>query len=416
MTDYSNTATLLETEGGALTRDLTATSWMVWSEIGSHDHILPRQGDLFRKAFTVTADGTAAASFMLDGPGDFMSPRLAALSIQDTSRVPNNTGWLFRSLPSSTTLPTEPIELIAAKVLIAQAEFDTMLPSGPLTADAMTTITSVSAVIRQGALDLTANGSTTHSGSVVGFTYTGQLDLTPSSDFHDPLLHAFRLVMTNEAVSFAQSGPDAAIVLKAVANGIATYALPNIQAKLQDTVGAGVVRSFGRELSGSLPTGVVLSVRSVQNRAGEIEARAAVGAFGGVVSKLPAVPKPNLSPTNRICPATTLQMLGYTVVGLEILRDARDGLLTTSAGRHLVAVYYEVGPEIAALLVARPRLAGRVAVTASAVAAAYTEGQPLGTALRWRCERLVQEIAAIGSPDVRMAAEEAIAALHVGVV
>jgi hypothetical protein len=415
---YTNTLTLLETEGGGTTRDVTARLWMIWAEAGDGD----RQSEEGLVDFTAQADASTATTFTFPGPASFASvSRDVGLSIQDRSGVVDEGGWLFRSGRSTTTLPTPMIEVVGAAVDISQSDIDAMIlknvsPEKPLEVEPATTISSVTAMLAQGALDLTASGVTTATGNPMAFTFTAKLVISPSPDIADPVRRILEFGITNPAIAFTAVGPGVgsaveADVLNAVSGIIASRAVPDILAQLEQQVGGGVATAVGRFLPGGLPAGVILSIRSAQIRpAGDsrpgIHVRAALGAFGGVLSKLPTAGGNG----GAKCPLQTLQTLGYGIAGLDSLRLARDTLLATSLGGRVVARYYEVAPEASALLAAHPGLARRAAQTADEVAAAQTAGRPLSRALEIRCERLLREVAALGSVELRTAAEEVIAA------
>lgn len=100
-----------------------------------------------------------------------------------------------------------------------------------------------------------------------------------------------------------------------------------------------------------LPAGVILSVRAVNVNSSRIFVVPALGAFGGVLSKLPQTT--NTSPQCFI--ATTLH--GPDSHEVIILRAFRDRCLSTSPiGRQLVRLYERVSPGAAAFISSRPFL------------------------------------------------------------
>jgi hypothetical protein len=411
---YANTLTLIETEGGgAATLDATARIWMIWTDTAGD-----RQQEEGSVDFTAAIG--SASSFSFPGPASFASvSRDVGLSIQATTGVSDDTGWLFRSGRSPTTLLTPPIEVVGGALTVPQSDIDARIaasvsPTDPMKVDDKTSISTVAATLGSGVLDLSASGGTSMTGSPIGFTFTGKLSISPSWDQALPTERALAFAIASPAISFGGGATIGAAIeaalLNAVGGVIAVRVVPAILAQLETQMAAGVASAAGKNLPGGvLPAGVILSIRSVQirpagdSRAG-INIRAALGAFGGVLSKFP---QPGGNGGSK-CALQTLQTLGHAMASMGTLRTTRDGLLGTAGGRRLVARYYEVAPEAAAILEGRPDLAARAAEAATAAAAALQAGRPLGPALLRRCEALVRELAALGSPSLRAAAEEAV--------
>src|SRR6185436_10972420 len=160
---YTNNVTLLDTEGGAsITADITARVWMVWGVVGTGSGTGNQQSDEGLSMGAVVKDLSAPLLISFPGMTNFAyASRGVGLSVQDTVRVPNNTGWLFRS-GEFDDLPTEPIEIITATKTFPSAEVATMLPAMPFTADAGTTtvITAMTTTLAAGGIDFVATGTT----------------------------------------------------------------------------------------------------------------------------------------------------------------------------------------------------------------------------------------------------------------
>jgi hypothetical protein len=124
-----------------------------------------------------------------------------------------------------------------------------------------------------------------------------------------------------------------------------------IKGLVNDGVLAEVATQLNRGTPSSLPPGVVLSIRSVRattrpTAAGGTEnvlgLRAALGGFGGVLNKFPA-----LSSGGRCFVATAVSHPGAPEV--ELLRIWRDRRLRRSrGGRIALAAYERIGPSLGA--------------------------------------------------------------------
>jgi hypothetical protein len=291
---YSNTVAVLDMEGGTLTMPVTARLWMVMAdsqqEEGSTD-------------ITVKRDDTSPVSFSFTHDGSFANvSRSVGLSVQDTGRVASDTGWLFRSGIYNTDLPTTPIEVVTADRTILPAELSSMLPAVPFTVDPSTTATAITATIapastsppRPGGVDLVITGTTTKGGPSVGFTWTGRVLLMPSSNIPDALSFAIDVGIDSPSITFTPGSNPVSTVTAWILNGVHSVVLnrlgPDMRTKIEWMVNTAIVTAAGKALpGGTLPAGVVLSMRSVSiTSAPSIAIRGALGAFGGVLSKLPA--------------------------------------------------------------------------------------------------------------------------------
>lgn len=418
---YSTSVTFLDTEGGSsLTTSVTARLWMLWTEVGGPTAVHRKQEEDsstfdLNKGLTIPS----AISFSRDGTfSDLGRQFFAGLSIQDANRVNNDTGWLFRS-NSFENLPTDSIELVGATVSLPASDLPSLLPTPPITVDSTTTITGLTASLGVGTngpppmpsgIDFTATGTTTRTGVVVGFRFTGRIVFTPSDDIANASTEAFSVGINNPRIVFI-SGPSVLSAVEAeILNLLRVFILhdnlPTIRAKLESRINMSIISQAGRSLPGSmLPEGVILSVRSVfiRSDASALDVRACLGAFGGVFSKLPPVG----SSRPRICPLTTLIGLGYQMTGLLLMRDIRDTrLAATRAGSRLIELYYRFGPEVSAVLVRDYLLADRVAQAIRDVTDLIKCGAPIPAPLRRQCELLLREIASQGSEELHSAVSE----------
>ena len=380
---YATTVTVFDTEGGTSpTVDITARVWMLWYVAGTgtgtgNMHL--EQGlaqGLSRK------DGSTELPMSFPGPTDFSSAsRSIGISIQDTNRVANNTGWLFRSGEFPTTLPapfpTAPtgIEVVTASRSFTSADLAGMLPALPITVDAGTTtiIMGVTITPATDGLDLVVTGSTMATGALMTITVTGHLSLAPATDVRRPDT-AIIVGLSNAAITFGP-GPAAgnaiiAAVLNAVSGGILNDIAPALRVMIEQMLNTEIAKTVGRAFSGgTLPAGVILSMRSIRvTNTGALEVRGALGAYGGVLNKLPPITIGG-GGSGRPCFIATAA-LGADAPEVVLLRDFRDTVLrTTLPGRALVRLYEFVSPPLAARIAGRPaarRLARAVVVRPAA--------------------------------------------------
>jgi hypothetical protein len=414
---YSNAVTFWNTEGGqSPTSPVSARLWQIWSTVGPGGGW--NQQEEGRDDIQVDAAGQTPQTFSFALGPDFQSvSREIGLSIQDTPQVANDRGWLFRS-GMWDTLPTDPIEVVAARTLINQTDLDSMLPAVPLTVDASTTITAITAMIASGGIDFTATGTSTQLPAPVTFNFMGTMNLFPSANVAlvDEVLD---VGFTNPSLTFTGTGTVTstieAAILNAVNGVVLSRVLPTIRDTLQSRINSSIASSAGRSLpGGTLPQGVVLSVRTVRingpgaptpdQPADTIGVRGALGAFGGVLNKLP---QPSSGGGGSTCAGNTLAALGQLTVSLDALRLDRDALASSPAGARLVELYYRWSPEVAKLLLEDQVLAGRVAAAAQDLHAAMRD--PLaGPRARRRLESALGELGT-RLPAARGDMEEALA-------
>jgi hypothetical protein len=379
---YSNSVTFWNTEGGATTSPVTARLWQIWSTHGPGGGW--NQQDQGLDDIQAASDGQTPATYSFPLGPDFQSvSRSIGLSFQDTPQVANDRGWLFRS-GMFDTLPTDPVEIVAARTLINQGTLDSMLPAVPITVDTSTTITALTAMIASGGIDVSATGTSTQLPAPVTFTFMGTMNLFPSSNVAlvDEVLD---VGLTNPSVTFAGTGTVASAIEAAILNSVngvvLSRVLPTIRGTLESRINGSIVSSAGRSLpGGTLPGGVVLSIRSVRiNGPGEvtpdqpadtISVRGALGAFGGVLNKLP---QPSTGGGGGTCAGSTLASLGQLAVSLDALRVDRNVLVSSPAGRRLVELYYRWSPEVSSLLREDAALAARMGAAAEHLHAAFRD-------------------------------------------
>jgi hypothetical protein len=419
---YTNTVTLLDTEGGeALDADVTARLWMLWFVHGTGTGTGNLQDERESQNLKVRKDLSAPATISFNQDADFSSSsRLAGISLQDTNRVAQDVGWLFRSGASVAAVSTEPIEIVTGRVDITSADLPGLLPSLPISIDSDTNITAVSLSLaasgggRPAGVDFTATGATTKTGDTVGLTYTGRLVFTPSSDIAAADREALFVGIDSPALSFMGGATVASAIEAAVLNVLSGFILrefgPQIREQVERRINEGVIASAGRSLPGGvLPTGVNISVRTIDVNTARIQVRGALGAFGGVFSKLP--PPPGGNGGTKTCGFQALAALGHSVTGMTLLREVRDTrLAATETGRRLIQCYYECGAEVSELLRADSELARRAAGAANELAAALRAGGSVPAELRTRAEDVLRDIADAGSPRLRGAVAYALAA------
>lgn len=426
--NYENTVFLLDTEGGPLTTNVTARLWRLYDEnFGSHHF----DKELETQAFDLSLGGSTGTYFSFTGDTSLYVRDGFGFSIQDSLGVApldylghpgaNDRGWLFRSGWYPQSFPTGPsdwIEVVAGKTVITAADLPSILPEPkdfPLTVDANTTITGLWAQLEDGnAVNFpqphvlaSATGTSTTMAGDVGFNFSVRLVLTTSPEIAAPEVQAVAVEIGDEHVQLT-SGPglatfDKAGLLLTLRDFMTDTAGPQIGRKIESRLTNAIVAAVGRSLgTGQLAAGVILSIRTLQVNAVRIEVRGALGAFGGVISKLPPIAGSGGSGTT--CALQTLASLGYGVFGLQVLREVRDGgLAATETGRWATEAYYRFGDEASVLLVRNPLLAARAAAIAHELAAALRAGMTVPNSLRRRYEDVLRDVAAIGSPELRAA-------------
>lgn len=424
---YSNSVTLLDTEGGPLTTNVAARLWKLYdAQAGTHN--LDEQEEKTAD-FAVRLDEGAAAPFSLTTAATYpYNP--VGLSIQDANRIapviPSShrpgkpdTGWLFRSGAFTNFLPsTSPIDVIAARDELTQADVAALLPPVPATVDAKTIITKFDGTLADpttgfgGGIDFTATGTTTGN---VGFTFSGRLVPTPSTEIAEPTAEAVELDFVNENEQLLGGATlpyaDEQALWTSVRDYVTNTVVPQIRKNIESHLEKRIVGATGRTLGTSgLPSGVILSVRSVDASSQHLVIRGALGSFGAVAPRLDQATGGGGGGGGGgglTCPLHTLASLGHAVSGFDLLRAARDGSLAASeTGRWATAVYYRFGAEVSSLLTSNPRVAVRAALLVEELAGALRAERALEKSQRRRCESLLRDVAAIGSPELRTAIAE----------
>jgi hypothetical protein len=313
----------------------------------------------------VRRDLSAPLAVSFPGPTNFsQNGRTVAFSVQDTFRVVNDTGWLFRSGEFPDDLPAEPVEIVTAKKLINDADVAGALPALPFTVDASTgtVLTAITATIGAGGIDVVASGTTNAVGPTVRLTLTTTLTVAPSADVLRPEQGALYIVPTNTTVGFAPGSNLASnasvVVLELFKPVLIREFRPLLRARLESLINAAILTQIpGATPGGTLPEGVILSIRSVTIRtptgaAATMEVRGALGAFGGVINKL--VPAGSASGSQFKCFVATV-VRGEDSPDVAVLRRFRDTVLVRhAAGRAFVVAYGAVGPWLAAAAARSP--------------------------------------------------------------
>lgn len=157
---YSNSVTLTSLEGGAWP-PVTARLWMLWTVVGTGQGSGPQQ--LEQGSDSLASAGSFPFSFPL-GPDFSNASKGIGVSLQDTPRVANDTGWWFRSGRFDGPLPTGPIEVVLlAPTELTRTDFAAALPTIPMAMSFTRRITFLS-VISGSELVVTAAGTTTELG------------------------------------------------------------------------------------------------------------------------------------------------------------------------------------------------------------------------------------------------------------
>ena len=360
---YTTSVSVFDTEGGtSSTLDITARIWMLWFVAGAGSGTGNQQMEQGLAQGLVGKDLSSPLAASFPGTTNFSgASRSVGISVQDSNRVANDTGWLFRSGEFPADLPAAMIEIVTASRTFTSAELAGMLPALPITADAGTTtlITAVTMTPVGDGLDLVVTGSTMATGALMTMTVTAHLALLPATDVQRPET-AITVGLVNPAVTFGP-GPAAgnaiiATVLNAVSAGILRDIAPALRVIIERMLNTEIARGVGRAFpGGTLPAGVVLSMRSIRaTNAGALEVRGALGAYGGVINKLPPITIGGGGGSGRPCFVATAA-LGADAPEVVLLRAFRDDVLrATQAGRAFVRLYERVSPPLAARIASRP--------------------------------------------------------------
>jgi hypothetical protein len=420
---YSNTVTLLDTEGGTNpTTPVVARLWKLESDIWGY-HAWDQEQEAIgtnppaSPPLDVRIDESNPAGFAFASAATYTN-KPVGLTLQDASRVvatgalghpgKNETGWLFRSGSYQTALPaTNPIDLIAARDDIVAADLAALFPTAPVTVDTNTQITQITPTLADptgtlgGGIDVEMQGTWTGG---LTFQYSGRFVPSPGTDIAEPNQESVIVEFLNENHSFlGGANPSNEGDLWAALDDYTTNTLlPALRSNIESHVAKRIAGAVGINVAGALPADVILSVRSVVAKSQQLSIRGVLGSFGNVAPKLRGSSGgggggggPRIS-----CPFVAV---GTLPAALEVLRAVRDTTLATSeSGRAAIAAYYRFGGEVSALLARDPRLAGRTAELTREVTATLRRGRAVDPAQRRRGERLLREIAALGSPELRV--------------
>lgn len=396
---------------------VAARLWMLWTVVGGTGAGTGRQQDEIERE-----DVQSAASFTIPfdrGPSNASISRGIGLSLQDPGRVASDMGWWFRSGRFEADLPTDPIEVIlSSPILTTAAGLTASLPAVPLVVSPATTITAIAAnPTAAGTIDLTATGTTQESPlpAPVSFTYMLSFGLVPSPDIAVAETEALQLTTPNKgSLVFTGSGPAASVeaaILNLISGFILDSIFPTLRSRIEAGINAGVLASLAGMIAPgttTLPTGIVLSIRTVVIDATGITARGALGAFGGVFSKLP--PMPTGGGGGRTCPLGMLVAFAIPALDLDVFRVTRDRTLERERpARDLIDAYYRHGAEVTRLLLTEPSLRGSVVEVLPELQERLASGGPFPTSFKRRCEELLQEMGAMGSEPLRAEIARALA-------
>jgi hypothetical protein len=359
---YSNTVTSLDTEGGPLSTKLVARLWKLQSDTwGSHGY---DQEQEHSPQLDVRLDETNPTPVSFTTAATYPN-RPVGLTIQDASRVvplginlhpgPNETGWLFRSGAFANALPTTaPIDLIAARDEIVAADLPALFPSPPVQVDADTSITQITPTLADplsanvgGGIDFTLQGTWTGG---VGFTYSGRFVPTPGTDISEPNSESVIVTFENENHQFlgGASPPNENLLWGALWTYTNDTLLPAVRSNIEAHVSRRITSAVGTTLSGSLPAGVILSVRTVSATAQRLQIRGVLGSFGNVAPKLQQAGGGG----GKKCFIASAAYGSELAPEVQFLRELRDDVLrATEWGREFFESYwrhyYRISPPIA---------------------------------------------------------------------
>lgn len=408
---YSTTVDVISLEGGNFP-PATGRIWMLWSVVGSGSGTGPQQ--LEQGSDSVQPTASSFPLSFVNGPDNAYSSRQIGLTIQDTNRVADDTGWWFRS-GNLEVLPSQNIEIVLANVVdFTQADLDSSLPPMPMAVDASTTITSVTAMLQSdGFIGLVANGNTTSAGPSVTFTYTLAFKIVPSAAISDAANEVFDIeTAAGDRGSIVFAGGVNAAILNAVNFFVLREIFPRFRNRLKAGINSAVISQIaGRIAPGTttMPAGVVVSARSVHTNASRIAVRAALGAFGGVLSKFPPV---SSGGGGGICGGVLLIGASTLASGLnlDVFRLFRDRVLaSTPAGKRLIELYYEHSAEAANIVLGDSRLLGRAVGLMMAMQIKLKRGKPLNERIVSGCSRLLSDVYRLASAEFRRDVPEAFA-------
>jgi hypothetical protein len=364
----STTITALDLTGsgpGSGVADVRVSVGYVWNVVGPPnpgEHKQEEEG-----ADIHTADFTSGSPIpfsytrsLLPAPSPIWD---VGLWIQEKPKVTSGTGWLFRSGRLTTEPPPDPIEVFVAKEeLIGNAELAGAVGPLPSTSGS-TTITGLTLLVVNSDVALMATGTDTGLPVGVTFNFSAILSLVPNGSIGDT--DPFEIKLANAGVTFtAGVGTGASTALLNLVSGIILGEVaPRLKSTIKGQLNDGILRSvatrINRGVPAAWPAGVVLSVRRVRATTRSTAAGSeavigvfpALGAFGGVGSKFPA-----LSGGTGTCFVATASC-GPDAAEVVTLRAWRDGWLRRRrGGARLIAAYERVSPLLAEIIGRTPVL------------------------------------------------------------
>ncbi len=373
---YSTTISALDLSDGV--GGVRVAAGYTWSEVGGARAVERLQEEV---ALDLTSleflSQTTPATFSYAGS---LAPQpsptwFIALWIQESARIAGGTGWLFRSGRFTTEPTSAPIEVILApEQLIGSAELAAAVGTLPI-ASGSTTITSLTPTVVGADVAIVAGGTDTGLPAGVTFTYTATLVLEPSGG-HLDVDAPFDIRLDNPSLAFT-AGVGTGFVtflLNVISPIILGEIAPRVKTTIKGLINAGILADVATRLNrgkpSTMPAGVVLSIRSVRGTtrptaAGTesvIGVRAALGAFGGVLSKFPP-----LTGSKCFIASAASDPLAPEVVALKTWRDL--WLRRRRGGPWLIAAYERFSPPAARFISRSPRRRAFVRVVVVAPAA-----------------------------------------------
>jgi hypothetical protein len=355
---YSVTISGLDFSSGV--GDIRVTAGYTWTEVGGPHGAVERRQDEVTMDFTPVQFQPGPATF---GYAGALAPQprsdwFIALWIQEVARIANDDGWLFRSGRFTTEPPTDPIEIILApEELVGAAELAGAIGTLPMTSGS-TTITAVTLTVAGADIAITAVGTDTQLPAGDTFTYTATLVLIPNGSL-EALDSPFDIRLTNPSLSFTAGTGQGFVtaLLNAIAGIIESDIAPRIKATIKGLLNSGILMQVATRLNrgvpSAMPAGVVLSIRGVRattrmTTTGSTEAvvgvRGALGAFGGVTNKFPAL---STGSSGGMCFLATAAV-GPDAPQVQVLRAWRDGWLRPRrGGPAAISAYERLSPPLA---------------------------------------------------------------------
>jgi hypothetical protein len=355
---YSTTVSGLDLSSGV--PDVRVSAAYTWTEVGGPTAVERVQDEVTLDIPTNTFLSSTPATFSY--AGDLAPPPspawFIALYIQEIPRIANGTGWLFRSGRFTTEPPAEPIEVILApEQLIGAPELAGAVGTLPMTSGSLT-ITTLTLTLVGTDIAITATGTDTQLPAGVTFSYTATLVLIPNGSLED-VDSPFDIRLANPSLTFiAGTGTGfVTALLNLIAGIIEGEVAPRVKATVKGLLNAGLLSTVATRLNRGVPTsmpaGVVVSIRGVRATTRPlpgggtepvIGVRAALGAFGGVLSKFPALAGSGSGSGCFIATAAT----SPEAPEVEVLRAWRDLWLRRRPGGALcIAAYERVSPPLA---------------------------------------------------------------------